>query len=83
MKNFNTKNSIAFFSLVVLLVAVGCKDQPAEKEVIVVPGTNTETTTETQTIIEKEAPADSTTSITVDKKGVKVDSKKVDVKIGN
>ncbi|MES2240916.1 MAG: hypothetical protein V4497_11730 [Bacteroidota bacterium] len=83
MKNFKTKNSIAFFSLVVLLMVVGCKEKPAEKEVIVVPGTNTETTTESKTIIEKQAPVDSTTSITVDKKGLEVDSKKVDVKIGN
>ena len=83
MKNLNVKKSIGFFSLVALLMLEGCKDKPAEKEVIVVPGTHTETTTETRTIIEKETPVDSTTSISVDKDGLEVDSKRVDVKVGN
>lgn len=87
MKKIKTKNSIGFLALVFLLTMVGCKDQAAEKEVIVMPGSTTEsTTTESTKIIEKEAPpADTTntTSITVDKKGLKVEAEKVDVKIGN
>ena len=85
MKKFKTKNSIGFFTLVFLLTMMGCKDQAVEKEVIVIPGTTTENTTiETTKIIEKEAPpADTTTSITLDKKGLKVEAEKVDVKIGN
>ncbi|MES2573552.1 MAG: hypothetical protein V4572_01290 [Bacteroidota bacterium] len=81
MKNLKTKNSIGFFTLVFLLTMVGCKDKAVEKEVIVTPGTTTETTT----IIEKETPAPdtTTTSISLDNKGLKVDAKKVDVKIGN
>ena len=55
MKNFKTKNSIGFFTLVVLLMMLGCKDKAVEKEVIVMPGTTTETTTKESTkIIEKE-----------------------------
>ncbi len=85
MKNFKTKNSIGFFTLVVLFMMLGCKDKAAEKEVIVMPATTTENTTiETTKIIEKEVPpADTTTSITLDKKGLKVEAEKVDVKIGN
>jgi hypothetical protein len=85
MKNFKTKNSIGLFTLVVALMVVGCKDKAAEKEVIVAPASTTETRIETTKVIEKEAPkADSSsTSVTVDSKGVKVDTKDVDVKIGN
>jgi hypothetical protein len=84
MKNFKIKNSIGFFTLVVLLM-MGCKEKPVEKEVIVMPGSTTETTTKESTkIIEKETPsADSTTSVTLDKNGLKVEAEKVDVKIGN
>lgn len=86
MKNLKTKNSIGFFTLVVLLMMLGCKDKAAEKEVIVMPGTTTETITKESTkIIEKETPpADSTsTSVTLDKNGLKVEAEKVDVKVGN
>lgn len=84
MKKFKTKNSIGLFTLLVALMMLGCKDKAAEKEVIVVPATTTETSTETTKVIEKETPADSSsTSVTVDSKGVKVDTKDVDVKIGN
>ena len=80
MKNFKAKNSIGFFTVVFLLTLIGCKEKAVEKEVVVMPGTTTESTT----IIEKEAPpADTaTTSISLDNKGLKVDAEKVDVKIG-
>ena len=83
MKNFKTKKSIGLFTLLVALMMLGCKEKPAEKEVIVVPGTTTEVNTESTKVIENETPVDSTTSVTVDSKGVKVDTKNVDVKIGN
>lgn len=82
MKNFKTKKSIGFLTLAILVTMVGCKDKAVEKEVIVMPASTTESTT----IIEKEAsPADTTntTSITLDNKGLKVEAEKVDVKIGN
>ncbi|MFA9191179.1 hypothetical protein AAGV28_07335 [Flavobacterium sp. FZUC8N2.13] len=82
MKNFKTKKSIGFLTLTILVTMVGCKDKAVEKEVIVMPASTTESTT----IIEKEAsPADTTntTSITLDNKGLKVEAEKVDVKIGN
>jgi hypothetical protein len=55
-------------------MVMGCKETPAEKEVIIVP---------TKTIVvEKEAPAKST-SISLDKKGVELKSEELDVKIKN
>ncbi|WP_418262355.1 hypothetical protein [Flavobacterium faecale] len=77
MKNNKTQKIIGFFSLVVMLMAMGCKDKAPEKEVIVMP--------EKTTIIEKETTvSDSTsgTSISVDKDGVNVESEKLDVKVG-
>ncbi len=79
MKNNTTKKIIGLFAMVALLLTVGCreqaKEQPAEqtveKEVIVVPA---------PVVIEKEAPA-KTTTVTLDKNGLEVDAKNVEVKI--
>jgi len=74
MKNTKMKNIIGFFMITVVLMIMGCKETPAEKEVIIVP---------TKTIVvEKEAPAKST-SISLDKKGVELKSEELDVKIKN
>jgi uncharacterized lipoprotein NlpE involved in copper resistance len=74
----NSKKIIGFLSLVVMLVVVGCKDKPAEKEVIVMPGNTTVIEKETTTV-----DSSSGTSITVDKNGLKVEAEKLDVKVGN
>ncbi len=74
MKNTKMKNIIGFFMITVVLMIMGCKETPAEKEVIIVPAKTV--------VIEKEAPAKST-SISLDKKGVELKSEELDVKIKN
>ena len=70
-KNF-MKKIIGFLSLAAILTAMACSDKPAEvkKEVIFVPSK----------ILIKDPPEKSTTVI-VDKSGVKVVAKKVDVTV--
>lgn len=75
MQNNKTK-IIGFFAMLIVLLMIGCKEQPkeqaVEKEVIIVPAA--------PVVIEKEAPKSSTT-ITLDKNGLEVDAKKVNVKV--
>ncbi len=68
------KKIVSFLALIALVITISCSDKPAEvkKEIIVVPAA--------PTIIVKDPPAKSTT-ITVDKNGVKVEAKKVDVTV--
>jgi hypothetical protein len=81
MKNIKTKKIIGFFAMATVLLIVGCKEQPkeqpavktVEKEVIVVPAP-------APVVIEKEVPAKKTT-VTLDKNGVEVNTKNVEVKI--
>ena len=70
------KKIIGFLSLVFLFLTMACNNKPAEakKEVIVVPAS--------PVIIVKDPPAKSTT-VTLDKNGVKVQTKKVDVSVKN
>lgn len=74
MKNTKMKNIIGFFMITVALMIMGCKETPAEKEVIIVPAKTV--------VVEKDAPAKST-SISLDKKGVELKSEELDVKIKN
>lgn len=67
------KKIIGLLSLALVLVTMACNNKPAEKEVIVVPAA---------TPVVKEPPAKSTT-VTLDKNGVKVETKKVKVDIKN
>ena len=66
------KKFIGFLSLFAVITLMACGNKPAEtkKEVIVVPAT--------PVIIVKDPPVKATT-ITLDKNGVKVEAKKVDV----
>lgn len=68
------KKIIGFLSFIVVLATLACNNQPAEvkKEIIVVPST--------QKVIVKDPPVKSTTII-LDKNGVKVGTRKVDVTI--
>lgn len=68
---------MGFLSLWVVLTAISCTDRTTEvkKEVIVVP-------VATPAVIVKDPPAKPTT-ISVDKNGVKVETKKIDVKVNN
>jgi hypothetical protein len=70
------KKIIGLFSVTVIFTAISCSNQPAEtkKEVIVVPVTVEK---KEPVIIEKEP----STTISLDKNGVKVKSKKVVVDI--
>ena len=70
------KKIIGLLSLAVVLTTLSCTNKPAEvtKEVIVVP--------ESKTIIVKDPPEKST-NITLDKNGVKVETKKMNVTIKN
>lgn len=69
------KKIIGLFTLTAALMAMSCTDKTTEvkKEVIVVPAT---------VIIDKKAPEKNTT-IKLDKNGVEVSTKKVDVEIKN
>jgi hypothetical protein len=68
------KKCIQFLPLAAFLMIMSCTGKTTEvkKEVIVVPAS--------PTIIVKDPPAKST-SITLDKNGVKVETKKIDVKV--
>ena len=68
------KKIIGFLSLALVLIAMSCSDKPAEvkKEVIIVPTT--------PVVVVKDPPEKSTT-VTVDKNGVKVVAKKSDVTV--
>ena len=70
------KKIIGFLTMATVLIATSCTDEKKEvkKEVIVVPAS--------PTIIIKDPPAKSTT-ISLDKDGIKVETKKVKVKIDN
>ncbi|TDD97454.1 hypothetical protein [Flavobacterium cellulosilyticum] len=78
MKNNKTKKIIGFFAMLTVLLVMGCKEQakeqPANKEVIVVPAPAH------PVIIEKAVP-DNSTTIKLDKNGLEVDAKKVNVKV--
>jgi hypothetical protein len=74
LKIFFMKKIIGFLSLAAVLTLMSCAGKPAEvkKEVIVVPAA--------PVIIIKE-PVEKPTTITLDKNGVKVEVKKVDVTV--
>ena len=74
MKNTKMKNSIGLFMIAVVLLIMGCKETPVEKEVIIVP---------TKTVVVEKEPAEKSTSISLDKKGVELKSEELDVKIKN
>jgi copper chaperone CopZ len=70
------KKIIGFLSVALVLITMACTNEPAEvkKEVIVVPSA--------PVIIVKDPPEKST-KVTLDKNGVKVETKKVDVTVKN
>ncbi|MFO7673830.1 MAG: hypothetical protein R6V74_08995 [Lutibacter sp.] len=74
MKNTKMKNTIGFFIITVVLLIMGCKETPVEKEVIIVP---------TKTVVVEKEPAEKSTSISLDKKGVELKTKELDVEIKN
>jgi hypothetical protein len=79
ISTFLMKKIIGFSSLVIVLIIMvsSCGNEEAKKEVIVVP-------VQTQPVIVKEKePVKKSTTITLDKNGVKVEAKKVDVTIKN
>jgi hypothetical protein len=71
------KKFIGFLSLIAVVFIISCSSKPAEikKEIIVVPPS-------APVIIVKDPPAKSTT-VTLDKNGVKVETKKVNVSVKN
>ncbi len=68
------KNIIGFIIITVVLLIMGCKETPVEKEIIIVPA---------KTVVIEKAPPAKSTSISLDKKGVELKSKELDVKIKN
>jgi len=74
-KNYFMKKIIGFLSPALLFTIISCSNEPAEtkKEVIVVPVK----TEKKEPVVIKDEP----TSITLDKNGVKVQTKKVKVDI--
>ena len=71
---------IGLFSLAIVFTIISCSNQPAEtkKEVIVVPAAPVEKPA--PVIIVKDPPAKST-SVSVDKNGVKVETQKIKVDV--
>ena len=65
---------IGFLSFAVILTIMSCKPAETKKEVVIVPAA--------PVIIVKDPPVKGTT-ITLDKNGVKVQAKKVDVTVKN
>lgn len=66
---------VSFLALGLTTVIFSCGPKKQEtKEVIIVPAP-------TQTIIREKEPVKKTTSITLDKNGVKVEGKKIDVNL--
>ena len=78
MKNNKTKNIIGFLIMAVTLMIIGCKETPVEKEVVVEKEVIIVAPPE---VIEEEVIPEKTTSITIDGKGVELETKKIDVKI--
>ena len=68
------KKIIGFLSFAGVLTIMSCKPAETKKEVVIVPAT--------PVIIVKDPPEKGTT-VTLDKNGVKVEAKKVDVVIKN
>ena len=68
------KKIIGFLSLAAVLTIMSCKPAETKKEVVIVPAA--------PVIIVKNPPEKGTT-VTLDKNGVKVEAKKVDVVIKN
>ncbi|TMI87900.1 MAG: hypothetical protein E6H08_18725 [Bacteroidetes bacterium] len=67
------KKILGFISFAAILTIMSCKPAETKKEVIIVPAA-------APVIIVKDPPAKGTT-ITLDKNGVKVEAKKVDVTV--
>jgi len=72
--NFFMKKIIGFLSFASVLTIISCKPAETKKEVVIVPSA--------PVIIVKNPPEKGTT-ITLDKNGVKVEAKKVDVTVKN
>lgn len=73
------KKSIGLLSLMFVIAAISCTDRTSKKEVIVVPAASAPAPV---IIVKDPAPA-KPTSISVDRNGVKVETKKIDVKVNN
>ncbi len=75
------KKIIGLLSLGSVLVFAACTNKPAEaqKEVIVVPAQPVIVVKEPQVVVKE--PADKNNSVTLDKNGVKVVTKKVDISV--
>ena len=74
MKITKMKNIIGFFIITVVIMIMGCKETPVEKEVIIVPA---------KTVVVEKAPPAKSTSISLDKKGVELKTEELDVEIKN
>ena len=72
------KKSIGFLLPVIVFGVISCTDRTTKKEIIVVPAASAPA----PVIVVKDPPT-KPTSISVDKNGVKVETKKIDVKINN
>lgn len=73
------KKSNGLLSLMFVIAAISCTDRTTKKEVIVVPAASAPA----PVIIVKDPVPTKPTSISVDKNGIKVETKKIDVKVNN
>lgn len=76
------KKIIGLLSIIAIFAAVSCAEKPAEvkKEVVVVPAPPVIVVKDPPVVVVKE-PADKNTTVTLDKNGVKVVTKKVDISV--
>ena len=75
------KKATSLLSLMIVIATISCTDRTSKKEVIVVPAASAPAPS--PIIIVKEPAPTKPTSISVDRNGVKVETKKIDVKVNN
>ncbi len=74
------KKVIGMLTLFFTITMIGCSEEPAKTEVIVVPAQPAPVEKTHTVVVEKKEP-DNSTTIVLDKNGVKVEAKKIDITI--
>ena len=86
MKNYNPKKIIGLFTMAAAFLVMGCKEETHKTETIQTPEKETIVVTPppapAPVVVPPPPPAEKPTSISLDKKRIKVKTDKVDVKVG-
>lgn len=79
------KNTTWFLALTMGIMMISCNTEPAKTEVVVVPAApipaQPKTIEKTRTIIVEKEPKESSTTIVLDKNGVKLEATKINVTV--